>query len=131
MTNSKVDEFKLFVRANPFLINYIKKGKKNWQELYEIYDMYGDDEGVWNKYLEEVNIDNNSDTNDKDVRSNSSFSGYVDEFIKMAKNVDMDKVQEGITSLQKTLSLFGDLFVNKDNPTKGYTPRPLYRRFED
>ena len=131
MTNGKVDEFKLFVRANPFLINYIKKGKKNWQELYEIYDMYGDDEGVWNKYLEEVNIDNSSDTADKESRSNSSFSGYVDEFIKMAKNVDMDKVQEGITSLQKTLSLFGDLFVNKDNPTKGYTPRPLYRRFED
>lgn len=131
MENSKVEEFKNFVRVNPFLISYIKKGEKSWQDLFEVYDLYGDDEGVWNKYLEESNIDNSDDTSDKDSRSNSSLSGYVDEFIKMAKNVDVDKVQEGITSLQKTLSLFGDLFVNKDNPTKGYTPRPLYRRFED
>ena len=28
MGNSKVDEFKMFVKANPFLIDYIKKGKK-------------------------------------------------------------------------------------------------------
>ena len=44
----------------------------------------------------------------------------------------MDKVQEGISSLQKTLGLFGDLIGNKDNTSnKGYSPRPLYRRFED
>ena len=49
----------------------------------------------------------------------------------MAKNVDVDKVQEGITSLQKTLALFGDLFANKNTSTNGYNPRPLYRRFDD
>ena len=45
--------------------------------------------------------------------------------------IDVDKVQEGITSLQKTLGLFGDLFVNKGSSNKEYSPRPLYRRFED
>ena len=53
-----------------------------------------------------------------------------DELIKMAKNVDVDKVQEGITSLQKTLALFGDLFASK-KPTSTYNPRPLYKRFDD
>ena len=48
MGNSKVDEFKMFVKANPFLIDYIKKGKKSWQDLYEIYDIYGSDEEYWN-----------------------------------------------------------------------------------
>ena len=43
MVNSKIDEFKLFVKANPFLISYIRDGKKSWQDFYEIYDMYGDD----------------------------------------------------------------------------------------
>ena len=28
MVNSKIDEFKLFVKANPFLITYIRDGKK-------------------------------------------------------------------------------------------------------
>ena len=48
----------------------------------------------------------------------------------MAKNIDVNKVQDGLTSLQKTLSLFGDLFVSKDGgKTSTYNPRPLYRKF--
>ncbi len=127
MGNSKVDEFKMFVKANPFLIDYIKKGKKSWQDLYEIYDIYGSDEEYWNKYLEETKQDN--DKNNAE-RNNSTFTNHVDELIKMAKNVDVDKVQEGITSLQKTLALFGDLFASK-KPTSTYNPRPLYKRFDD
>lgn len=137
MVNSKIDEFKLFVKANPFLISYIRDGKKSWQDFYEIYDMYGDDEEAWNKYLDNSSSDDrssdnkNSNSNSNSNSSNNSFTGHLDDFIKMAKNVDVDKVQEGITSLQKTLALFGDLFVNKNNNNKGYSPRPLYRRFED
>lgn len=129
MVNSKIDDFKLFVRANPFLITYIRDGKKTWQELYELYDICGDDEESWNKYLEE----NSTSTEDKNNKtsSTSSFSEHVEELVNMAKRVDVDKVQEGITSLQKTLTLFGDLFTNKGNNSQGYNPRPLYRRFED
>ena len=49
------------------------------------------------------------------------------------KNVDMNKVQEGISSLQKTLGLFGELFAAKKEGSgkKEYNPRPLYKRFED
>ena len=86
MGNSKVDEFKMFVKANPFLIDYIKKGKKSWQDLYEIYDIYGSDEEYWNKYLEETKQDN--DKNNAE-RNNSTFTNHVDEIIKMAKNVDV------------------------------------------
>lgn len=128
MNSSKVDEFKLFVKANPFLINIIKKGEKTWQDLFEFYDLYGTDEESWNKLLESTN---NNDNN-KDNKTSNNLSNHIDELIKMAKNVDVDKVQEGITSLQKTLSLFGDLFINKNNTnTNNYNPRPLYRRFED
>jgi len=126
--NNKMDNFKNFVKSNPFLITYIRRGKKSWQEFYEIYDLYGEDEEAWAKVLEE----------DEDVRDGSdnkpSRGGYLEEIINMAKNVDVDKVQEGITSLQKTLGLFGELFVNKNgngSTSKQYNPRPLYRRFED
>ena len=134
MVNGKIDEFKLFVRANPFLISYIRDGKKSWQDFYEMYDIVGDDEVAWNKYLED-SIREESDTKEEDRSSKGSgFSAHLDDFIKMAKNVDVDKVQEGITSLQKTLTLFGDLFVNKGNNAgnnRNYNPRPLYRRFDD
>ena len=128
MVNSKMDEFKLFIKANPFLIGYIRDGSRSWQDLYEMYDIVGDDEVAWNKYLED-----NNKKEESNQKSSSGFSGRLDDFIKIAKNVDVDKVQEGITSLQKTLTLFGDLFVNKNNNSnnKTYNPRPLYRRFDD
>ena len=129
MDNSKMTDFKEFVKSNPFLIGYIRKGERSWQDFYEVYDLYGEDEEAWLKYLEEepaVSVQNDS-------RGSNSSGGYVEELIRMAKNVDMDKVQEGISSLQKTLGLFGDLFANKagTNTGKEYNPRPLYRRFED
>ena len=127
MNSSKKDEFKLFVKANPFLINIINNSNKTWQDLFEFYDLYGSDEEPWNKLLESINTNTT-----KETKTTNNLNNRLDEIIKIAKNVDVDKVQEGITSLQKTLSLFGDLFLNKNNNTNtNYNPRPLYRRFED
>ena len=123
-SHSKIIEFKLFVKNNPFLISYIKNGKKSWQDMYELYDLYGEDEDAWLKFLED---------DKKEETTSNKNSGYLDDVYKMIKNIDVDKVQEGITSLQKTLGLFGELFAGKGNTTanKEYNPRPLYRRFED
>jgi len=123
---SKIDDFKLFVRENPKLIKYVKDNKMTWQNFYEMYDLYGKDNEVWNDYLKE-----DKKTNNDEVRKTSipTFS----EIINMAKNMDVDKVQEGITSLQKAISLFSDLFIKNENNNQGstYTPRPVYRSFED
>ena len=122
----KIDNFKEFVRNNSYLINYTKTGKKTWQDLYEMYDLYGEDIEAWNNYLSEDKNTSNTKT------TNTRSTNYIEEVVKMAKNIDMDKVQEGINSLQKTLGLFGDLFASKTtNSTKEYNPRPLYRRFDD
>lgn len=120
----KKEEFKAFVKENPFLIQYIKEGKKTWQDFYEMYDLYGEDEDAWGKLLNEES---------KSTVKSDSRGGYLEELVKMAKNVDMDKVQEGISSLQKTLGLFGELFASKEagSNKKEYNPRPLYKRFED
>lgn len=123
---SKVDDFKGFVKNNPTLIKYIKNGEMTWQKFYEIYDIYGEDESVWNEYLTPSTTENNNQT----TSSRSSY--HLEDFINMAKNIDVNKVQDSLTSLQKTLSLFGDLFVNKDSSKSNtYNPRPLYRKFED
>ena len=121
----KKEEFKAFVKENPFLIQYIKEGKKTWQDFYEMYDLYGEDEDAWGKLLNEENKST--------VKSNNRSGGYLEELVKMAKNVDVNKVQEGISSLQKTLGLFGELFASKEagSSKKEYNPRPLYKRFED
>ena len=121
---SKIEDFKSFVRENPKLINYVKNNKKTWQNFYELYDIYGNDNEVWNEYLKDKPEETNS------TKKNSST---LNEIINMAKNMDVDKVQEGITSIQKAIALFSDLFIKGETNTQesGYTPRPIYRSFED
>ena len=46
----KLDAFKDFVRENPYLINYVKKDKMTWQKFYEIYDLYGPNDSIWNDF---------------------------------------------------------------------------------
>lgn len=123
---SKVENFKNFVKQNPALIKYVNKGEMTWQKFYEMYDLYGEEETIWSDYL---TIKEEKQEN-KTTTKNSSYR--LEDFFNMAKNIDVNKVQDGLTSLQKTLSLFGDLFINKDvTKTNTYNPRPLYRKFED
>lgn len=117
MTN--IDNFKAFVRKNPILINYIKEGKNTWQEFYELYDLYKEDSNVWKKYLKKE---------DKEERSIN-----INNILDYAKNIDVNKLQDGISSIQKAIDLFGGM-LTKDNPQNEnniYRPRPVYRRFDD
>ena len=49
----------------------------------------------------------------------------------MAKKIDMNKLQDGVNSLSKAVGLFSDLFVSKSGSSTGYTPRAIYKRFDD
>ena len=58
--NMSKDNFKKFVSNHPELVNYVKNNNVTWQSLYELYDLYGEDNKVWNKYfnsgISEINI---------------------------------------------------------------------------
>lgn len=120
-----INSFKNFVRKNPSLISYVRGNKMTWQKFYELYDLYGEENDIWNEYKSSFVEENTSPKTDK----NHIWSDIAN----MTKNLDVDKVQNGITSLQKTLGLIGDLFVNKNNSSSdsSYQPRPVYKKFED
>ena len=44
------DDFKRFVRSHPDLIQYVNDGSMSWQKFYEMYDIYGENSNVWDKY---------------------------------------------------------------------------------
>ena len=112
----KKEEFKEFVRNNPKLISFVKNNEMTWQKFYEIYYLYGEDDKIWNSYINTNNTTNKHSLSD---------------LIEMAKNIDVEKVQSGITSLQKALGLVNDLFTKDNKPNNNYRPRPLYRSFDD
>lgn len=122
---SKKEEFKLFVSEHPELISFVRNDEMTWQKFFEIYSLYGNNIEVWNKYFKKEEKNNELVTNE----SNFSFN----ELINMAKKIDLDAVQKNIVSINKGLALIESL-ITKDSSkiqTEEYTPRPLYKKFED
>ena len=110
---SNKEEFKQFVRENPVLLKHVKSGKMDWQQFYEMYDMYGTDSNVWKEYLTSP------------VVAKETF-----DFMNIFKGLDLDSIQNGVSSLQRVVGLLQDMGTNK-TPNKEYKPRPIYKHFED
>lgn len=122
---AKIDNFKLFVKNNPNLITYVKNNTMSWEKFYELYDLYGEDNNVWNEYL-------NKDTTVNTTKTESKKSNKFSDILDMAKNLDTNKLQDGISSVQKAIGLIGDILVKDKKPDAStYNPRPIYRRFDD
>ena len=49
----------------------------------------------------------------------------------MIKNVDLESVQKGVNSLQKTIGLLQDIGIGAATKEKSYEPRPMYKYFDD
>ena len=90
----KHEAFKNFVKTKPELIKFVQNGKMTWQKFYELYDLYGEDEKVWNKYI----LGDRSDAFD-------SISKITD----MVKNVDVDSIKSHINTAQKAIDFVTDL----------------------
>ena len=119
------EEFKSFVRKNPSLIKYVNNNSMTWQKFYEMYDMYGESNDIWNNYL--------NTTSNNIVKTNTLSSGEnaFRELVNTVKTINLEKVQKGINSLQKTISLVQELGSSNNTTPKEYERRPIYKHFED
>jgi len=108
---TKIDDFKSFVKKNPNLVKYVNNGEMTWQKFYEMYDLYGEDNDIWKKYI---------------AVGAGSFA--VSDLLSYFKNINLDNVQNGINSIQRVLGVLGDI---KENQKQEYKPRPIYKHFDD
>jgi len=109
------ESFKLFAKNHPELANYVLKGNTSWQQLYEIYEIYGENNSIWNNY---INKDNITDTI-------TSSATTIKNFFNSFKNIDINEVQKGITNIEKTIGLLQDIGLTTKKS------EPIYKRFED
>lgn len=117
----KIVEFKEFVKEHPKLISYVKKGDMTWQKFYEIYDIYGSESDAWKEYLS---------SGVAAAAATTSAFGMAD-LMNWIKNVDLDKMQEGINSVQRVVGVLQDFGGKEETKKPEYKPRPLYKHFED
>ncbi|HIS18420.1 MAG TPA: hypothetical protein IAC02_07435 [Candidatus Coprovivens excrementavium] len=107
------EQFKEFVQKNPHLADYVENNTMTWQKFYELYDMYGENKEIWQKYLN---------------KNNRNINNFFDK-------VDPDAIQKHIESAQKALDIFSEI-ANKtsENITNNIKPsieRPLSKFFGD
>lgn len=127
--------FKEFVKKNTHLINYVESGTTSWQKLYELYDLYGENSTIWEKYK----IKNNSENRAKKENTtgtnnqNVNFSNNFKDLLNMVKGVDLNTVQKGLNSLDKAIEAFKGILPDKAGASVKdvYEPRPTYKYFED
>ncbi len=110
------EKFKDFVKSNPILLKYVQNGKMTWQKFYEIYDMYGENNEAWKDYLK-------TDVAEK------TLEGF--DLVSFIKNLDLDGIQNGVSSIQRVLSLLQDMSQSKTTSSQTYRPRPIYKHFDD
>ena len=112
----KKEMFKEFIRSKPELINYIKNNEHGAQKLYEVYDLYGDDEKVWKEYT-----------------SDRAFS--LNNISDIVKNIDMNSIKGHIDTAQKALNIVQELTGKVTDGVKAVkkplAPKPLDKFFED
>ncbi len=106
------EDFKNFVKNRPELADYVDKNEMTWQKFYELYDLYGENNEVWNKYKKKTN----------------KISDFMEKF-------DPDVLQEHITNAQKALDIFSELTAKKaeevETSIKPSIKQPLNKFFGD
>lgn len=118
----KKTSFKEFVKKNPSLLRYVKNDSMTWQKFFEIYDMYGEDENIWKEYK--------GDKKNDEVKTTASIA-TIGDALTWLKNINLDKMQESISSVQRVLGVLEDFKGTNTNTKPEYKPRPLYKHFED
>lgn len=114
------EEFKIFAKSHPELVEFIKSGNMTWQKFYEIYDIYGSDANAWSPYIES--------------KKNTS----INNFSNILGSLNTDNLKKHIDTAQKAIGVVQEL-ASKGKATEGLTnltkgpinPRPINKFFED
>ena len=124
---TKKEEFKDFVKLNPEFAYSVKNGKTTWQELYQIYDLYGKESNLFDQYRKTKVTD--SIVNNLGVK----------DIVNSLKNINIDVLQENLNGLGKAVSFIEDLTntfkrdekkAENESKKKGRV-EPINRFFDD
>lgn len=91
-----VQDFKAFINERPELIEEVRKSGRSWQEYYEKWALLGEDDPFWDKYTTSQSSNNNDQSQPKQTE-------LFKQFMKYTENIDMNKVQDQMQQLNKTI----------------------------
>ena len=98
-----VQQFKDFVKKHPKLIQEVRKGNKDWQEVFEDWYLLGENDLMWQQYKD----DQTSGTKEKEVTGKTDFMNQI---FTAVKKMDMNSVNHHLTNMSSTISTLQGLF---------------------
>ncbi len=105
-------EFKQFINRHPNLASYVEDGTMTWQKFYELYDIYGENNEIWQKYI---------------TKKTPKISDFM-------TKLDPDTIQKNIESLEKAIDIFKELTNKATDNVENIKPiieRPIHKFFGD
>ncbi|WP_257350583.1 YlbD family protein [Pseudalkalibacillus decolorationis] len=135
--NKRVEEFKMFVRSHPGLIDHVKSGNQTWQDVFTEWNLLGEEHEQWNSYKErerKIGISSKSSTQQK-KKSNNVTDLSVGEVLSMIKNMDINEVREYVSQFSTAISGIQELlqqFQSSKHPGRPPAPNhPFNQYFKD
>ncbi|WP_249028672.1 YlbD family protein [Tannockella kyphosi] len=102
---TKLDDFKQFIATIPSIKEDVLNSRYTWQQLYEIYILYGKEDKFWLPYK------NKSNTID------------LLTLYEIVKNLDMQQVSNSLTSIEKVLTMLGTFLPDNKETTSSKTTK--------
>lgn len=101
MANKKlhpsVEQFKMFVKANPKIMEEVRTGKKTLQELYEDWYLFGEEDSRWDSLRAGAKAKTSLEEKGKKTDWLGTIMGTI-------KKVDPNEMQGYVNNLSKALA---------------------------
>ena len=108
---SRIDEFREFVKKYPLIKEDVKNNKRTWQSFYEDWVLLGENDGIWDIYKSnKISSDLGSKKLD-DLLTTSNIKNIVE----YVKKINPDSISKTLNTIQKVLQITQS-FGSKPSP---------------
>lgn len=108
---SRIDEFRTFVKKYPKIKDDVKNGVKSWQSLYEDWVMLGEEDSVWDIYKDSKKESDLGNKKLDDLLTTSNIKNIVE----YVKKINPDSISKTLNTIQKVLQITQS-FGSKPSP---------------
>jgi len=129
--NPEIIRFRNFINKYPKLIKEVRKDGRGWQEIYEQWVLLGEEDEYWGQFKEKQ--EDTQVNNEKKPVKLDMKSDVVKQILKYTETIDMNKLQEQVQQLSKTLSTVQEVVSQYQQSSKNKltAPRRNFNWFHD
>ena len=108
---SRIDEFREFVKKYPLIKEDVKNNKRTWQSFYEDWVLLGEDDGIWDIYKSSRTSSDLGNKKLDDLLTTSNIKNIVE----YVKKINPDSISKTLNTIQKVLQITQS-FGSKPSP---------------